>query len=128
MAHPEWEGGLEAGLPSDVPYETVHARLRIPSAHPAIQTPLTVELGGTLQLFWHGGYFFDFIEQDRATSAFEFLGRFFDEEVRCGVCWRDGKVVAGGPVEEDGVPLRIGDYDLVEVRSWRGNRDETVFR
>lgn len=108
-------------------------RDRLPEAtHPfrasCDHTPLTVELGGTLQLFWHGGYFFDFIGDDQATDAFEFLARFFKEEVRCGVCWRDGKAVAGGPVEGDGVPPWIGDYERIEVRSWRGNRDEMVER
>lgn len=124
--NPEWEVGLEAGHLSDNPSETVHPRLRIPSAHPTIHTPLTVELGGTLQLFWHGGYFFDFVGEDPAADAFEFLQRFFAEEVRCGVCWRDGKVVAGGPVEEDAIPLWVGDHDRIEVCSWRGNRDKTA--
>lgn len=122
-AHPEWEVGLEAGCVSDDPYRTVHAKLHIPSVHPAIHTPLTVELGGTFQLFWHGGYFYDFIGEDPATDVFEFLRKFFTEEIRCGVCWRDGQIVAGGPVVEDGVPPWVGDYDCIEVRSWRGNRD-----
>jgi hypothetical protein len=107
-AHPEWEKRLEAGRQSDDPYQTIHARLHIPSEHPTIHTPLTVELGGTLKLFWYGGYFFDFVGKDRSTDAIEFLERFFKEKVRCGVCWRDGKVVAGGPVEGDGIPLGLG--------------------
>lgn len=126
--HPEWEEGLEPGRPSEIPYETVHPRLHIPSAHPTINTPLTVELGGTLQLFWYGGYFFDFIWEDIATEAFKFLERFFEEEVRSGVCFRDGRVIAGGPVEEDGIPPWLADWDRIEVRSWRGNRDETAYR
>jgi hypothetical protein len=126
--HPEWESGLEAGSPSVGSEKAVHPKLHIPSAHPKIRTPLTVELGGTLQLFWHGGYFYDFVGVDKATEAFDFLHSFFAEEVRCGLCWSDGKVVAGGPVEEDGIPPWIGDYDRVEVRSWRGNRDEVEER
>jgi hypothetical protein len=127
--HPEWEDGLIAGHLSEVRYETVHARLSIPSAHPTITTPLTVQLGGTLNLYWYVGYFYDFLGPDRETDAFEFLQRFFAEEVRCGVGWRDGKVAGGGPVEGDGIPSWIGEYDRIEVRSWRGNRDEVaVFR
>ena len=122
--NPEWEDGLEAGRYSDDHCGIVHPRLHIPSAHPTIQTPLTVELGGTLQLFWNGSYFFDFIGDDPAAEAFEFMGRFFAEEVRCGLCWLDGRVAGGGPVEVDGIPPWIGDHDRIEVRSWRGNRDE----
>ena len=121
--HPEWESGLEPGGPGERDYP----KLRIPSAHPTIRTPLTVELGGTLQLFWHGGYFYDFLGLSGMEDALSFLTRFFDEEVRCGTKWRGGKVVGGGPAEDDDEPemWTLGDDDdRVEIRSWRGDRDE----
>ena len=95
------------------------------SEHPTIRTPLTVERFDTHQLFWHGGYFFDFIGDDPAEEAAGFLVRFFAEEVRCGVGWKDGRPAGGGPVEGDEFPSWPGPYDRIEVRSWRGNRDET---
>ena len=103
-----------------------HPKLVIPSKHPTIATPLTIELGGTIQLFWQEGYFADFIGQNLAEEAFQFLERFFREEIRCSICRRNGKYIAGGPIE-DGDDLQwVRRYDEVDIRSWKGSRDQLL--
>jgi len=125
---PAWEEGLEEGNPVEQRFKTVHPKLQIPSAHPAISNPLIVTLGGTLELYWHGGYFYDFVGPTRADDAYKFLEKFFAEQVLCLTQWRNGKKVAGGPFEEGDDALLEGDYDRIELRSWRGNRDRTIER
>jgi hypothetical protein len=101
--------------------------LRLPSQNPRVPASLDIELFGTLQVFWHGGYFVDFLESGEAQvqAAEKFLVQFCNEEILCGVCFR-GKNVSGGPVIRDEWKLWPRDYDRLELRSWRGNRDWDV--
>jgi hypothetical protein len=126
--HPEWSDYFEQGQPASIDIRLIYPRLCIPSGHPTITTPLTIELGGEFAFNWYCGCFWDLSPANSDTlraRAADFLDRFFAEEIRCGVCWHNGEPVGGGPVEGDGVPDWIGTYDLIEVKSWRGNRDES---
>jgi hypothetical protein len=128
VEHPEWSDHVVAGEENPAHPNRALPRLLVPSEHPTIKTPLTIELGGTLQLFWHGGYFFDFVglDQHPCVEAAAFLRRFFAEEVLCSTFWKDGKVVAGGPIEADEWREWPVHEDKLELRSWRGTHDRNV--
>jgi hypothetical protein len=79
-------------------------------------------------LFWHGGYVYDFpgFGEGPSAEAVVFLARFFSEHVVCGVMWRHGRVVGGGPVEGDEWQLWDIRFDKLELRSWRGTHDRDI--
>ncbi len=130
--NPEFEAYLEPGHFSAEPYKTVHPRLHIPSAHPTIKTPLTVELGGHLQVFWYRGYFIDFIGLSGSTfeEAFEFLEKFFAEEILLSVCLKSGSLSGGGPIDrssaEDYKQFISSNDEILEIRSWLGTHDQDL--
>lgn len=132
--HPEWAEGYVPGIPSSEAGQARDPRLVISSAHPEIRTPLTIELGGTLQLFWYEGYFYDFVglRARRAEEAYDFLNRLFEERTLRMVCWKGGKVIAGGPAELDEVEEWLvpwtwnPEYELIQFRSWRGTHDRDI--
>ena len=123
---------LEAGQLSVEQFHSVHPRLHIPSGHPTIRTPLTVELGGYLQVFWYQGYFVDFIglNGSRFEEAFSFLKKFFAEEILLSVNLKNGMVSSGGPIDRSAT----NDYKLwitcegetLEIRSWLGTYDQDL--
>src|ERR1044072_2160323 len=103
-------------------------RFIVPTEHPSLAAPLTIQLGGTLALHWHGGYFCDFLglSANAADEASEFIERFLSEKVCCTLCWKNGNVVAGGPIET-GERLDADGFDRIEIRSWRGTYESDVF-
>jgi hypothetical protein len=129
---PTLEDFLEPGQPSLDKVQTVHPRLHIPSAHPTIKAPLTIELGGHLELHWHRGYFYDFVGQTsgRSSEAINFLENFFAENVLCGVCVLGNNVLSGGPIwQEDMQGMKSwlkSPEEVLEVRSWKGSYDQDV--
>ncbi len=128
----EFEEYLVAGQHSAEPYQTVHPRLHIPSAHPTIKIPLTIELGGHLQVFWYRGYFFDFVglSSSIAEEAFDFLEKFFAEEILLSVCLKDGLLSSGGPIDrssaEDYKQWISSNDEILEIRSWLGTYDQDL--
>lgn len=101
--------------------------LCIPSQNPRVLDPLVIELFDTIQLYWHRGYFFDFLGSGtvQVEAAAEFLEQFWKEEILCGVCLKRTSI-SGGPVKGDEWMMWPDDYERLELRSWRGNRDRDV--
>ena len=130
--NPEFDEYLVAGQPSAEPYQTVHPRLHIPSAHPTIKTPLTIELSGHLQVFWYRGYFFDFVGLSNSIDeeAFKFIEKFFAEELLLSVCLKNGLVSSGGPIEcsstNDYKQWITSEGEMLEIRSWLGTHDQDL--
>ncbi len=127
-AHPEWDAFLEPGKRSEDPITTLHPRLSIPSAHPSVKTPLIIEFREYCTFYWCGSYFCDFVSDNPVDEVIDFLDDFLGERVRCGIKYRNDKPFGGGPVYGDGDPMWLGDYDRVEIKSWKGNRDAVYLR
>ncbi len=89
--------------------------IEVPSANPRVADPLRIECGKYPAVYWHKGYFCDFIWGEAMISHFlDFLNDFFDERVLCAL---------GGPISQgdrDPRPSEEGFW----VRSWRGTFDE----
>ena len=128
--YPDLAYDVEPGQFSTEPFQTVHPRLLIASRHPKIKSPLVVELGGYLPMYWHRGYFFDFVAEDTAGDAIDFLEKFFQEDILYGVCVRDDRALGGGPIALANVSdckkwLTSWD-DTLEIRSWLGTHDRNL--
>ena len=127
---PEMSYVVEAGQFSAEPYQTVHPRLLISSVHPTIKGPLVVQLGGYLPMYWHRGYFIDFVAESFAADAFDLLGKFFEEEILYGVRVRENTVLGGGPIIRAKVDIckkwLRNSEETLEVRSWLGTFDQDM--
>lgn len=116
------------GVWSANPAERRHAQFHIPSEHPTITTPLSISLGGTFAITWHRGYLYDFVETGDALveACIQFLDDFLAERIRLAVSVRGGLVTGGGPVWDADRPTWESADEVLEIRSWRGSRDETI--
>jgi len=104
--------------------------LRIPSENPTVAEPLTILLSGNIRLYWHRGYFFDFLgnADEQVSETTNFLTDFFAEEILCSVFVREGQGAGGGPIDRKDPKPPLLDFDCLELRSWHGTFDQDVLR
>ncbi|MFI5384541.1 MAG: hypothetical protein ACHQ50_00305 [Fimbriimonadales bacterium] len=101
-----------------------------PSVNPSVSESLMLRCAGEPSLWWFRGYMYDFVgrgsDEVTADAIAEFLERFFEDRIACGVRFRDGKVASGGPIwfDEEVWPNSSSwtAADVV-IRSWRGSKD-----